>query len=102
VGGGLDSRRLTVQLSVDGQVVAAQTGCGSELMYRWAWDTREYRGRRARFVIKDRATGGWGHMVVDEIVEWQRPVTAFRRLEHDQSGARQEAADVNVSVHAPR
>ena len=81
VGGGLNSKRLKVALVVDGEVVASQTGCASELMYRWAWDTSAYRGRPARFRIADHATGKWGHLVVDEIVEWQRLATALTRDE---------------------
>lgn len=77
VGGGLNSERLTVALMVDGNVVASQTGCSSTLLYRWAWNTSPYRGRRARFHIVDHETGGWGHIIVDEIVEWKRPTTAF-------------------------
>ncbi len=72
VGGGLNSERLTVALVVEGEVVASQTGCTSTLMYRWAWDTRAHRGRRARLRIVDQETGGWGHIIVDEIVEWKR------------------------------
>src|SRR5690606_30042261 len=65
VGGGLSKLRLRVQLVVEGEVVETLTGCQSELMYRWAWDTREHRGRAARIVVQDYATGGWGHIILD-------------------------------------
>ena len=76
IGGGLDSKRLTVALVVEGEIVASQTGCASTVMYRWAWNTSAYHGRRARFRIVDHGTAGWGHVIVDEIVEWQRLSTA--------------------------
>lgn len=81
MGGGLNAERLTVALVVQGDVVASQTGCMSTLMYRWAWDTRAYRGRPAHFRIMDHETGGWGHVLVDEIVEWKRLTTAFDQHE---------------------
>ncbi|HEU5076641.1 MAG TPA: hypothetical protein VFU02_20770, partial [Polyangiaceae bacterium] len=76
IGGGLNSKRLTVALMVGDEVVASQTGCASTLMYRWAWNTSAHRGRRAHFRIADHLTGGWGHIIVDEIVEWKRLTTA--------------------------
>jgi hypothetical protein len=70
VGGG-HSRRLSVQLELDRKVVASVSGCDSEIMHRWAWSTARFRGRLARVVIVDQAQGDWGHITVDEIVEWQ-------------------------------
>lgn len=81
IGGGKNDKRLTVALVVEGKVVASQTGCSSTLMYRWAWNTSAHRGRRAQLRITDHGTGGWGHIIVDEIVEWKRLTTASTQHE---------------------
>ena len=81
LGGGINTKRLTVALMLGDQVVASQTGCASTLMYRWAWNTSAHRGRRARLRLTDHATGGWGHLIVDEIVEWKRLTTASTQHE---------------------
>jgi len=81
VGGGKNGKRVSVALMVGDEVVASQTGCSSTLMYRWVWNTSALRGRRARIRITDHSTGGWGHIIVDEIVEWKRLTTASARDE---------------------
>jgi hypothetical protein len=70
VGGGF-SRRLAVRLLVDDRAVLELTGCDSEMMYRWAWDISAYRGHTAQIAIVDESEGSWGHIAVDEIIEWQ-------------------------------
>ncbi len=72
VGGGTDIRRLVVSLVVDGAPVLVATGCQSEMLGRRVWNTRDYRGKTATLVVHDAAGGGWGHILVDEIVQWVR------------------------------
>jgi len=67
VGGGRQPTRLRVQLEVNGQVVRQATGPGSERFHIVRWDVRPWLGKRARLVIRDRATGGWGHLQLDEV-----------------------------------
>ena len=39
-----------------------------------SWDVTEFAGKTARLVIVDAATGGWGHINVDEIVFTDTPL----------------------------
>lgn len=79
VGGGHDLTTRAVRLVVDGQTVAELTGCNSEVMLRWAWDTSPWRGKSAELVVVDQSAGPWGHVLVDEIVQWQATTSADAR-----------------------
>lgn len=58
----------SVQLLIDGQPVRTATGDDSADLRRVEWDVREFAGRSAQFQILDDATGGWGHLIVDQVV----------------------------------
>jgi arabinofuranosyltransferase len=73
IGGGRDPQRLRVSLVVDGKAVASATGCNSELLGRRAWNVRPYHGKQAVLEIVDASSGGWGHLMVDELEEWRLP-----------------------------
>ncbi|WP_415365690.1 GH32 C-terminal domain-containing protein [Saccharothrix sp. BKS2] len=72
VGGGnhpSDSEAPTaVRLIVDGQVVRSATGKDSEALNWASWDVRDLTGRKARFEVVDQNTGGWGHILVDQVM----------------------------------
>lgn len=73
IGGG-KSDQLELQLLVDGKIVRSSTGLndrpgGSEALEPDAWDVAEFTGRNAIIRIIDQATGGWGHINVDHIVQ---------------------------------
>jgi len=70
VGGGArgsDTEDLGVALVVDGREVATAAGGDTETMRDVVWDTAALRGRTAAIHIRDHATGGWGHITVDDI-----------------------------------
>lgn len=70
VGGGRDLARLVVRLRVGGKVVRRVTGHNSEQFRRVTWDVRPWRGRDAVLEAVDAASGGWGHLQLDEV--WLR------------------------------
>ena len=77
IGGGRDLERTAVQLVVDGAVVRRATGPndrpgGTEALEPHHWDVKEFMGRKAVIRIIDAASGGWGHVNVDEIVQTDR------------------------------
>jgi hypothetical protein len=72
VGGGRYPGSVGVELLVDGESRFSATGCNSEIMGRRLWPTTALRGKRARLRLIDEAPGGWGHLVLDEVVQWQR------------------------------
>lgn len=74
IGGGNQPDKLALQLIIDGQIVRKATGPnnqpgGSENLRQDAWDVGEFKGKQAQLRIVDEATGGWGHINVDHIVQ---------------------------------
>ncbi|OHE82156.1 MAG: hypothetical protein A2107_10920 [Verrucomicrobia bacterium GWF2_62_7] len=73
IGGGGWECKTCMNLLVDGKIVRTTTGPnvkpgGSETLEPVSWDVSEFLGRTARIQIVDNATGGWGHINVDQIV----------------------------------
>lgn len=74
IGGGGWEDKTCINLVIDGKTVRTATGPntkpgGSEHLAPSGWDVAEFTGKTARIVIVDDATGGWGHINVDQIVE---------------------------------
>ena len=72
IGGGKQPE-VGAELIIDGKVVRTATGRDSETLTWQSWDVREYRGQTGKLRIFDRATGGWGHILVDEILLTDQP-----------------------------
>jgi fructan beta-fructosidase len=77
LGGGMHPGETCINLLVDGRVVRTATGPndrpgGSERLDWHTWDTGDLEGKKAAIQIVDRATGGWGHINVDQIVQSDR------------------------------
>lgn len=77
IGGGKDTGKTCMNLVIDGQVVRNVTGPndkpgGSEALALASWDVTEFMGRTATIQIIDQATGGWGHINVDQIIQTDR------------------------------
>ncbi|MFN8220082.1 MAG: hypothetical protein U0S12_08125 [Fimbriimonadales bacterium] len=85
IGGGMDRERTCMNLLVDGRVVRNSTGPndrpgGSEALLPEYWDVKDLLGKSALIQIVDRATGGWGHINVDHIVQTDREPARVRIL----------------------
>jgi fructan beta-fructosidase len=77
VGGGKFPGKTCVNLLVDDKVVRTATGPndqpgGSEALDWASWDVAELEGKSAVIQVVDDATGGWGHINVDHIVQSDR------------------------------
>jgi uncharacterized protein (DUF608 family)/antitoxin (DNA-binding transcriptional repressor) of toxin-antitoxin stability system len=68
VGGGQNEDQTAIRLIVDGQVVHAATGLNTEVVRPVRWDVGHLRDKEAVLEIIDTAEGGWGHILVDDIV----------------------------------
>lgn len=73
LGGGKDEENLVIRLRIGARVIRWATGPndrpgGSEQLSLHSWDLQAFRGETATIEIVDQATGGWGHINVDEIV----------------------------------
>lgn len=72
IGGGGHKGKTCINLLIDGEVVLTATGIntrpgGSEFLNWENWDVRKYKGKKAVLQIVDDASGGWGHINVDQI-----------------------------------
>lgn len=90
IGGGGFPGKTCLNLLLDGAVVRTATGPntepgGSEELELHAWDVRDLQGRTVILQIVDQATGGWGHINVDHIVQTDTPpqVPLYRALACD-------------------
>jgi sucrose-6-phosphate hydrolase SacC (GH32 family) len=77
IGGGKNGTDTAINLLVEGKAVRTATGPndkpgGSERLDWQTWDVSELEGKTARIQIVDRATGGWGHINVDDITQSDR------------------------------
>ncbi|MCP4172889.1 MAG: glycoside hydrolase family 32 protein [Fuerstiella sp.] len=81
IGGGPHRQTVGMELLVDGKSVRSATGSESEELEWTSWNVTEFSNRQARLRIFDKATGGWGHINVDHIMQTDTPPQRFD-LEH--------------------
>lgn len=67
VGGGCNMNDVRIELVVDGVVHRQTTGRCTETMAHEQWDVSNLMGKEAMIRIVDNASGGWGHINVDDI-----------------------------------
>ncbi|TWU02234.1 glycoside hydrolase family 32 protein [Stieleria varia] len=77
IGGGRHKDQVGMELLIDGQSVRSVTGPESEQLEWTSWDVSEFAGQNVRLRIFDRATGGWGHINVDQIIQTDSPPERF-------------------------
>lgn len=68
-----------VNLIVAGKEIELATGMDSESMLTLSFDVSQYIGKPAKLVVFDCATGGWGHINVDDFTATDHPVIDPRR-----------------------
>ncbi len=78
IGGGGHQGKTCMNLLIDGEVVRSATGPnlqpgGSEFLNWENWEVQSLRGQQAVLEIVDHASGGWGHINVDQIMQTNRP-----------------------------
>lgn len=73
IGGGANVDEVGIELLIDGQTVRRATGRESETLDWASWNVEELNGQQATLRIYDQATGGWGHICVDQILQTDSP-----------------------------
>ena len=73
IAGGAYERHTCLNLLVGGKTVRSATGWNSDRLVAASWDMRPWAGQQAQIQIVDEASGGWGHLNVDHIVQTDRP-----------------------------
>ncbi|HPO13897.1 MAG TPA: GH116 family glycosyl hydrolase [Candidatus Hydrogenedentes bacterium] len=68
IGGGKHKEETCVNLIIGEKVVESATGENTEQLKFVTWDMRPYRRKKAHIEIIDTNQGGWGHILVDDIV----------------------------------
>jgi sucrose-6-phosphate hydrolase SacC (GH32 family) len=66
IGGG-SQKETRMDLLVNGQVVRTASGDDAERLAWKSWNVSEFKNQKAVLQIVDQATGGWGHINVDQI-----------------------------------
>nr|MBC8372161.1 hypothetical protein [Planctomycetota bacterium] len=69
VGGGTAPGQTCMHLIVGGKVARTVTGNGSNTLHLDGWDVSGLVGQTAQLHMIDSATGGWGHILIDHIVQ---------------------------------
>jgi sucrose-6-phosphate hydrolase SacC (GH32 family) len=69
IGGGDYVGKTCINLLIDGKAVESSTGHRSDRMTRDGWDVSRYRGKNAKIQIVDGATGDWGHINVNNLLQ---------------------------------
>jgi len=72
IGGGSYQGRTCLNLLIDGKVARTAAGFCREALESTFWDVGKFAGKAARIEIVDDARGGWGHILVDQIVQTDR------------------------------
>ncbi|MFG5859542.1 GH32 C-terminal domain-containing protein [Dysgonomonas sp. Shenzhen-Wh21] len=67
--GGGKSNDIYIELLVDGKSIYKNSPLVNSETLQWTtWDVRQYKGLKAKILITDNHDGGWGHILVDQII----------------------------------
>ncbi len=81
IGGGNKPGKCCLNLRVGSRIVRTATGKDSEGRERQQWDVQDLLGQEAVLEIVDEQTGGWGHILVDDIRLSNLPTEAVTQAE---------------------
>ena len=76
IGGGSFRYGTCMNLLVDGKVQRSAAGRQAEVLYEVTWDVTEFIGKTVRLQIVDSIAAGWGHIMVDDIIQSDKPASS--------------------------
>ena len=74
IGGGNHPGQTCMDLLVDKKIVRTATGHDKEKLRHAQWDVSKHEGKTAVLKIIDEHSGGWGHVLIDHIVQSDEPL----------------------------
>ncbi len=83
LGGGNHAGAVGAALIIRGKEVLTTTGSDVEQLLWHNWDVRSFRGKRARIRVFDHVAGGWGHVLVDEVLLTDLPRSSYDQAKLD-------------------
>jgi len=107
IGGGGFPGQTCINLLVNDKVVRTATGSntqpgGSERLDWQQWDIGEFAGKSGVIEIIDRATGGWGHINIDQLLQTDQPLPATLAHATRQLLVEKRYLNLPVKNHAPK
>ena len=94
-------RQTYAELLIGGERRFHATGCDSGILGRRVWDTRRWVGEVAVLHIVDRSRRAFGHIVVDDLIQWASVDPRRAPLRHRASSL-SEPALVRETPTTPR
>ncbi len=73
IGGGNHIGQTCINLLIDDKVVRTAVGKSNEKLEWYFWDVEEFQEKQAKIQIVDKASGGWGHINIDQIELSDKP-----------------------------
>jgi fructan beta-fructosidase len=73
IGGGNYEHDTCLNLLIKGKIERSATGWRSHRLVPASWDVSRFLGQKAQVQIVDEASGDWGHINVDHIVQTDKP-----------------------------
>ncbi|MDB6170861.1 MAG: hypothetical protein JWL59_172 [Chthoniobacteraceae bacterium] len=73
ISGGNYEYHTCLNLLINGKVVRSATGWKSDRLVSVSWEVSRFMGRAAQVQIMDEASGDWGHINVDQIIQTDKP-----------------------------
>jgi sucrose-6-phosphate hydrolase SacC (GH32 family) len=73
ISGGDYEHDTCLNLLIDGKPVKSAVGWRSNRLVPASWDVSQFLGQNAQVQIVDQASGEWGHINVDQIVQTEKP-----------------------------
>ena len=73
ISGGDYEHDTCLNLLINGKVTKSATGWRSNRLVPGSWEVGQFRGQKAQVQLVDQASGDWGHINVDHIVQTDKP-----------------------------
>lgn len=84
IAGGNHPGKTGISLLVDGKEVLSATGHNGNKLRNDHFSVKNLTGKKARLLIRDEATGGWGNVIIDNIVFSDSPAAAARPMDEEE------------------